>query len=58
VAGLLQRTAAVTCLDQLFDKDQGEACLRSRTCCADGAMSTFESNELRTWINFKTVAMS
>jgi hypothetical protein len=31
VAGLLQRTAAVTCRDQLFDKDQREACLRSRT---------------------------
>jgi hypothetical protein len=31
VAGLWQRTAAVTCRDQLFDKDQREACLRSRT---------------------------
>ena len=25
--------------------------------CADGAMSTFESDELLTRINFKTVAM-
>ena len=31
VAGLLQRTAAVTCRNQLFDKDQREACLLSRT---------------------------
>ena len=52
VAGLLQRTAAVTCRDQLFDKDQREACLRPRTwwhktgsCCK----STLLSANVRCW---------